>query len=106
MLLERLQEAGLRRGKVLAAADQYAQLVAGAIETLVGQSVSSKGLMKQGSNAVSGAAVRRILLPASIIANAEPFRHGDWRKEPYTTRQEHYPCLSCQLQRPSDHMDD
>lgn len=84
-----IQEAGLRRGKVLAAADQFAQLVGGVIETLVGQSVSAKGLLKQGSETMSEPVVRRIPLPPSIIANAEPFRHGDWRKEPYPTRQDH-----------------
>jgi len=84
-----IQEAGLRRGKVLAAADQFAQLVGGVVETLVGQSVSAKGLLKQGSETISEPVVRRIPLPPSIIANAEPFRHGDWRKEPYPTRQNH-----------------
>jgi hypothetical protein len=83
-----VQEAGLRRGKVLAAADQFAQLVGGVVETLVGQSVSAKGLLKQGSETISEPVVRRIPLPPSIIANAEPFRHGDWRKEPYPTRQD------------------
>ena len=97
------QEAGLRRGKVLAAADQFAQLVGGAVETLVGQSVSSKGLLKQGSEAVSEPVVRHIPLPPSVIANAEPFRHGDWRKEPYPTRQgppafaNTCPCHCCHL---------
>lgn len=81
-----MQESGLRRGKVLAAADQFAQLVGGAIETLVGQSVSSKGLVKHSTDTVAEPVVRRIPLPPSIVANAEPFRHGDWRKEPYPTR--------------------
>ena len=84
-----IQEAGLRRGKVLAAADQFAQLLGGVVETLVGQSVSAKGLLKQGSETISEPVVRRIPLPPSIVANAEPFRHGDWRKEPYPTRQDH-----------------
>ena len=87
-----IQEAGLRRGKVLAAADQFAQLVGGVVETLVGQSVSAKGLLKQGSETISEPVVRRIPLPPSIIANAEPFRHGDWRKEPYPTRQGRLAC--------------
>ncbi len=87
-----IQEAGLRRGKVLAAADQFAQLVGGVVETLVGQSVSAKGLLKQGSETISEPVVRRIPLPPSIVANAEPFRHGDWRKEPYPTRQDHLTC--------------
>ena len=80
-----LQECGVRRGKVLAAADQYAQLINGAIETIVDQSVSSKHLAKSNDSS-SQPAVRHIPLPPSIIANTEPFRHGDWRKEPYTTR--------------------
>ena len=87
-----IQEAGLRRGKVLAAADQFAQLVGGVVETLVGQSVSAKGLLKLGSETISEPVVRRIPLPPSIIANAEPFRHGDWRKDPYPTRQDHLTC--------------
>lgn len=88
----------MRRGKVLAAADQFAQLVGGAIETLVGQSVGSKGLMKQGSESVSEPAVRHIPLPPSIIANAEPFRHGDWRKEPYPIRQATLFCTCLNLE--------
>lgn len=93
-----IQEAGLRRGKVLAAADQFAQLVGGVVETLVGQSVSAKGLLKHSSETMSEPVVRRIPLPPSIIANAEPFRHGDWRKEPYPTRQDQLTCqLTCPL---------
>ena len=83
-----LQETGLRRGKVLAAADQFAQLVAGAVEALVGQSVSTK-LLKQTSEAAQPV-VRHIPLPPSIIANHEPFRHGEWRQEPYTRRCVHF----------------
>lgn len=80
-----LQESGVRRGKVLAAADQYAQLINGAIETIVEQSFSSKHLAKR-TDSSSQPAVRHVPLPPSIIANTEPFRHGDWRKEPYPTR--------------------
>lgn len=80
-----MQESNVRRGKVLAAADQYAQLINGAIETIVEQSFSSKHLAKS-TDSSSQPVVRHIPLPPSIIANTEPFRHGDWRKEPYPTR--------------------
>ena len=80
-----LQESGVRRGKVLAAADQYAQLINGAIETIVEQSLSTKSNMKPSESHAQPVA-RHIALPPSIIANTEPFRHGDWRKEPYTRR--------------------
>lgn len=80
-----LQESGVRRGKVLAAADQYAQLINGAIETIVEQSINTKSLMKSTDSSVQPT-VRQIPLPPSIIGNTEPFRHGDWRKEPYSRR--------------------
>ena len=86
MTVNAVQESGLRRGKVLAAADQFAQLVAGAIEALVGQSVSAKLLNKQGNDSAAQPTVRHIPLPPSIIANHEPFRHGEWRQEPYSRK--------------------
>lgn len=84
-----LQDSGLRRGKIMAASDQFAQLVAGAVDALIAQSVSSKAASKQGSQTVIQPAVRQIPLPASIIANHEPFRQGDWHKEPYPARYAH-----------------
>ena len=90
-----MQESGVRRGKVLAAADQYAQLINGAIETIVDQSFSSKHIAKS-TDSSSQPAVRHIALPPSIIANTEPFRHGDWRKEPYPTRSAgHFAVTAC-----------
>lgn len=91
-----MQESGVRRGKVLAAADQYAQLINGAIETIVEQSFSSKHLAKS-TGSGSQPAVRHIPLPPSIIANTEPFRHGDWRKEPYPTRSASHSALTACL---------
>ena len=80
-----VQDSGLRRGKIVAAAEQFAQLVAGAVDALVAQSAGSKAA-RQHAEAVAEPALRQVPLPASIIANHEPFRHGDWRKEPYPVR--------------------
>lgn len=38
------------------------------------------------TNACSAAYVPVGNLPPSILANKEPYRHGDWRKTPYAPR--------------------
>ena len=89
-----VQDSGLRRGKIVAAAEQFAQLVAGAVDALVAQSAGSKAAARQHAEAAAEPAVRQVPLPASIIANHEPFRHGDWRKEPYPVRYRNAQVLS------------
>lgn len=84
-----LQDSGLRRGKILAAAEQYAQSIAAAVDALVAQSGGNKATLRQ---TIAEPVTRQVPLPASIVANHEPFRHGDWRKEPYTVR---YNVLGC-----------
>ena len=76
----------MRRGKILAAAEQFAQLVAAGLDALVAQSAGSKAASRQQADAAGEPAVRHVPLPASIVANHEPFRHGDWRKAPYPVR--------------------
>ena len=34
-------------------------------------------------------------LPPSILANREPFRHGDWRQQPYVPRCAFLRCTAC-----------
>lgn len=104
---------GVRRSKMVALAEQYLKAVQGASETLL-QTLTPGSVLRPSSAvaaprrphpATAAAAARREaaaaaataaaeagtipqsgVLPASILANREPFRHGEWRRQPYVPR--------------------
>jgi len=104
--------AGVRRSKMVALAEQYLKAVKGAaqslLETLTPGTVLWPVLAAPAPRRVSGAAAAQKeaaaaggaapaaaeagtiqqsgVLPPSILANREPFLHGDWRRQPYVAR--------------------
>ncbi len=103
--------AGVRRSKMVALAEQYLKAVKGAAQSLLEtltpgtvlwpvsaapapRRVSGAAAAKKEAAAAAAAAAaaeagtiqQSGVLPPSILANREPFLHGDWRRQPYVAR--------------------
>jgi hypothetical protein len=71
---------------VRATADQYAAGVKLAVEGLLGVLAVKAAGASAAEQAAHAAACVPAVLPPCILANHEPYRHGDWRKAPYAIR--------------------
>ena len=90
------QEQGTRRGKVLSTADAFTSFVHSLLEVVLAEAdrmakaarveidapIGDEELARQ----LQAAAMPPIKLPSSIMANREPFKHGEWRKISYVPR--------------------
>ena len=66
--------------------DQYVLHVAGAIESLVEHMAREEPEDGQKSELVAVTVPQTVPMPRAILANTEPYMHGEWRKEPYLPR--------------------
>lgn len=93
-----LQNPATRRGRVTSIAESFVNLVASQLDQLITElGITARNDMlknpekyqladqpsKQEAVAVP---ITTVSLPTSILANREPFKHGDWRKTPYVPR--------------------
>ena len=66
--------------------DQYVTQVVGSVENLVEHMAKEEPEEGQKSELVAVTVPQTVPMPRSILANTEPYMHGDWRKEPYLPR--------------------
>ena len=66
--------------------DQYVIQILGAVESLVEHMVREEPEEAQKPELVAVTVPQSVPMPRSILANTEPYMHGDWRKEPYLPR--------------------
>ena len=66
--------------------DQFVTQVVGAIENLVEYMAKEDPEEGQKSELVAVTVPQSVPMPRAILANTEPYMHGDWRKEPYLPR--------------------
>ena len=66
--------------------DQFVTQVVGAIENLVEHMAKEDPEEGQKSELVAVTVPHSVPMPRAILANTEPYMHGDWRKEPYLPR--------------------
>jgi len=66
--------------------DQFVIQVVGAIENLVEHMAKEDPEEGQKSELVAVTVPQSVPMPRAILANTEPYMHGDWRKEPYLPR--------------------
>ena len=66
--------------------DHFVIQVLGAVESLVEHMLREEPEDTQKSELVAVTVPQSVPMPRSILANTEPYMHGDWRKEPYLPR--------------------
>lgn len=84
----------VRRGRARQAAASFGESLAAAIVRSAGAGRGGGLAVLEGRSsraatagaAAEGQATHRISLPPCVLANREPFRSGEWRKEPYPRR--------------------
>ncbi|KFM28667.1 putative histone-lysine N-methyltransferase ATXR3 [Auxenochlorella protothecoides] len=90
-----LQGAAMRRGRLASLQDALLSVLSSGLEGVLaadglrGPDTARKPGRMADRASSSGASSRTpgsLRLPPSILANKEPFRHGEWRKEPFPAR--------------------
>ncbi len=66
--------------------DQFVTQVVGAVENLVEHMTKEDPEEGQKPELVAVTVPQTVPMPRAILANTEPYMHGDWRKEPYLPR--------------------
>ena len=66
--------------------DQYVIHILGAVESLVEHMIREEPEEAQMPDLVAVTVPQSVPMPRCILANSEPYMHGDWRKEPYLPR--------------------
>ena len=78
--------AGIRRGKLAASLEQFVSQVTSAAESLLEAMAREEPDAAQQSEYVAVSVPQSVPMPRCILANTEPYMHGDWRREPYLPR--------------------
>lgn len=87
------QHPEMRRGRARQACSSFGETLAEAIVRAAGSgrggglaALEGRARCGEPTGTAEGETARSVVLPPCVVANREPFRNGEWRKEPYPRR--------------------